>query len=153
MRLWRICREPHAANTLSGRDGLVTGGRWHPKGRRIVYTSGTLSLAALEILVHTDEDLLPFDLVHVEIQVPDTVKMEQIAARNLPSNWRNTPAPPTLQRLGADWIDRRVSAVLIVPSAVVPQEHNYLLNPEHADAMQFRIMGIDRFLLDPRLRR
>jgi RES domain-containing protein len=119
----------------------------------MVYTSGSLSLAALETLVHADEDLLPSDLVYVEIDVPDNVKMERIAARSLPSDWRRMPAPPSLQAIGADWIDRRVSAVLVVPSAVVPQENNYLLNPEHADAARFRVVGVERFLFDPRPRR
>jgi RES domain-containing protein len=97
--------------------------------------------------------LLPSDLVHVEIQVPDDTEMERIDARKLPSDWRVTPAPPSLQRIGADWIDRHASAVLVVPSAIVPQEDNYLLNPEHPAASQFRIVAMDRFVLDPRLGR
>jgi RES domain-containing protein len=120
-------------------------------GRRVVYTSGTLSLAALEILVHTDEDLVPSDLVHIEIEVPDDLETERIDPPTLPRNWRAYPAPSSLQKLGANWIERGHTAVLRVPSAVIPQESNYLLNPEHPDATRFRVVTTQGFVLDPRL--
>ena len=151
MQLWRICRQTHAADPLSGRGGLFVSGRWHPKGRRVVYTSGTLSLAALEILVHTDDDLIPSDLVQIEIDVPHDLNTERIDVDSLPPNWRTYPAPPFLQKLGADWLERRDSAILRVPSAVVPQESNFLLNPAHPDAARFRVVTTEGFVWDPRL--
>ncbi len=151
MRLWRICRQNHAADPLSGRGGLFASGRWHPKGRRVVYTSSTLSLAALEILVHTDKDLVPADLVQIEIELPSDVTKETIDADALPRNWRRYPAPATLQRLGADWLDRGDTAVLQVPSAVIPHENNHLLNPLHPLAERIRVVTKRRFDFDPRL--
>lgn len=151
MHLWRICREEHAADPLSGRGGLFASGRWHPKGRRVVYTSGSLSLAALEILVHADNDLIPSDLVRIEIEVPDELRTERVDTDSLPPHWRTYPAPSFLQKLGADWLERRDSAILRVPSAVVPQESNFLLNPDHRDAARFGVVTTGGFVLDPRL--
>jgi len=145
VKLWRICRKQHASDPLSGRGGLLASGRWHPKGRRIVYTSSTLSLAALEILVHTDRDLLSGDLVQVEIDLPNDVEREVIEPNALPRNWRRYPAPAPLQRLGADWLDRGHTAVLEVPSAVILQENNYLLNPLHPHAHRIRVLTKRRF--------
>ena len=151
VRLWRICRRTHASDSSSGRGGLFASGRWHPKGRRVVYTSSTLSLAALEILVHTDKDLVPGDLVQVEIEVPSEVEEEAIAPNALPRNWRRYPAPAALQRLGAGWLDRGDTAVLEVPSAVIPHENNYLVNPLHPHAARIRVLTKRRFDFDSRL--
>ncbi len=154
MRVWRICRRAHAADPLGGRGGLHASGRWHPRGIRIVYASSTLSLAALELLVHVDRDLLPSDLVQIEFDLPDDLPMERIEGGSLPSNWRRYPAPAALQRIGAGWIEAGKTAVLRVPSAVIPDEDNFLLNPAHP-AINKRITPIGRraFVLDPRLRR
>ena len=151
VRLWRICRKKDASDPLSGRGGLFASGRWHPKGRRVVYTSSTLSLAALEILVHTDKDLVPGDLVQVEIELPSDVKKETIEPDALPRNWRRYPAPATLQRMGADWLDRGDTAVLQVPSSVIPHENNHLLNPLHPLAARIRVLTTHRFDFDSRL--
>ncbi len=151
MRVWRISRVQHAREALSGRGGLVAAGRWHARGTRIVYTSATLSLSALEVLVQADKDLLPNDLVQVEIEVPDDLIRERIQPRNLPRSWRAYPAPGRLRVLGAQWIDRNESAILEVPSAVIPQESNFLLNPAHQDARFIQVVAVEKFVFDPRL--
>ena len=151
MRVWRICRRERAGDPLGGRGGLHASGRWHERGARIVYTSATLSLAALEMLVHADRDLLPADLVQIEIEVPVDLQIERIEIRDLPSTWRHYPGPQALRRLGMGWIDRRRTAVLRVPSAVIPAEHNYLLNPLHDAMRRIRVAGRRRFVLDLRL--
>ena len=153
MRVWRICRRARAADPLGGRGGLHFSGRWHPQGIRIVYTSATLSLAALELLVQVDRDLLPSDLVQFEIDLPDDLPMERIEAGRLPSNWRRYPAPAALQRIGAGFIERGRTAVLRVPSAVIPKEDNYLLNPAHPAIERTKVIGRRAFTLDPRLGR
>jgi RES domain-containing protein len=151
MRVFRISRAQHAREALSGRGGLLAAGRWHARGTRIVYTSATLSLAALEVLVHADKDLLPGDLVHVEIEVPDDLVLERIQPRNLPRSWRAYPAPGRLRVLGAQWIERNKSAVLQVPSAVIPQESNFLLNPARQEARFISVVAVEKFVFDPRL--
>ena len=151
MRVWRICRKRYAADPLNGRGGVVAGGRWHPKGTRIVYTSATLSLATLEVLVNADRDLIPRDLVRIEIHVPDDLAIERLGQRALPSEWRTWPAPPELQRIGAKWISRAATAVLRVPSAVIPEESNYLVNPVHRDSAKLKVVGKRPFELDARL--
>lgn len=76
MRVWRISRQPHAAASLTGSGGLYVSGRWHHRGRPVVYTSATPSLAALEVLVHVDPALAPADLRLIEIDVPDGIDIE-----------------------------------------------------------------------------
>ncbi len=153
MRVWRICRRAHAADPLGGRGGLHFSGRWHTQGIRIVYTSATLSLAALELLVQVDRDLLWANLVQIEIDLPDHLRVERIEARTLPSHWRRHPAPAALQRIGASWIERGKTAILRVPSAVIPDEDNYLLNPAHPAIERITVAGRRAFILDPRLGR
>lgn len=151
MRGWRICRKPFAEDPLNGRGGLFTSGRWHTRGRRIVYTSGSLALAALEVLVHVERDTLPADLVQIEIDVPDELKRTRIEVEVLPRNWRSYPAPTSLQRLGDEWLVAGSTPVLQVPSAAIPEEYNLLLNPEHADARKFHVMSTRDFAYDSRL--
>ncbi len=151
MRLWRITSKAHAAAPLDGRGGLVVSGRWHPRGIRIVYASGTLSLAALETLVHVDPDLAPRDLVQVRLEVPDGLVVESVGVEALPRGWRRHPAPVALQRRGLVWIEAARSAVLRVPSAVIPEEPNYLINPVHPDAGRIAVSEVRDFALDPRL--
>ncbi len=151
MRLWRICRRKYANDPLSGRGGLLTGGRWHPGGTRVVYTSATLSLAALEYLVHTDKDLMPDDLVSVEINVPEDLQITDIDSKKLPPNWRDYPAPEALQQLGGEWVAQGTTALLRVPSAVIPDEDNYLVNPQQSESSRIRVTRKSRFTLDLRL--
>ena len=152
MRVWRVCREAYAADALTGRGGLFTSGRWHTRGRLVVYTSGSLALAALEVLVHTDKTTLPADLVRVGIDVPDDLVVSSLDVGALLVDWRAYPAPPELQRLGDEWLSDSRSAVLAVPSSVVPEEHNFLVNPAHADARRITVASTAPFDLDSRLR-
>lgn len=151
MRVWRLCREAYAEDPLGGRGGLFVSGRWHSRGRRVVYTAGSLALAALELLVHVDADLLPSDLVRLEIDVPDDLGVSRIGVDELPKSWRAYPAPAALRKCGDRWLREASTPVLEVPSAVVPEESNWVLNPEHADARRIRVASIRAFTLDPRL--
>ncbi len=151
MRLWRICSRRHLAFDDEG--ARLSGGRWSRRGTRVVYTSSTLSLAALETLVHTDTDLLPQDLVAIGAEVPDDVGLEAVDEASLPPNWREYPAPEALQELGTNWVGGQRTLVLSVPSAVLPQERNYLLNPHHPDFERVHISSPEPFRFDPRVRR
>lgn len=104
-------------------------GRWHSRGRLIVYASESLSLSALEVLVHTEPDVVPPDLMSVEINISDEIRVSTMHIRTLPTRWRRYPAPRQLQVLGDRWLDAQKTAVLQVPSVVIPGERNYLINP------------------------
>jgi len=133
MRIWRLVATPFAANAFSGDGARIAGGRWNPKGVPVVYAASSLALATLELLVHVADDLMPADWVVYAIELPDNLAIEALAIDQLPPNWREYPAPEALQNLGADWHGQRRSAVLAVPSAIVPVEFNYLINPDHPD--------------------
>jgi RES domain-containing protein len=148
LKVWRICKRAHAA--FDGEGARKAGGRWNLRGVAVVYASETLSLAALELLVHADPALLPEDLVAIEAEVPEALRMRRIEADKLPRGWRRHPAPETLARIGADWAKSLETAVLSVPSALVPREANFLLNPAHADFRKIRIGKPEAFDLDPR---
>lgn len=105
------------------------GGRWNPPGIPVVYTFESLVLAVLEILVHTDSDLLPTNLVILSANIPDTLSLQSLSPETLPNNWGDFPAPPALQVIGANRVCTNQAVALHVPSAIVGQEYDVLLNP------------------------
>lgn len=117
----------------------------------LVYTSATLSLAVLELLVHTDPEDLPADLMAVPASLPVKVRRQEVTPSDLPRTWRQYPAPLATQTLGTDWANARKSTVLVVPSAIVPQERNYVLNPAHPDFRRLEVGKAEPFTLDTRL--
>lgn len=151
MRVWRICARRHAFHPLDGKGARRFGGRWNPPGVPVVYTAGSLALAILELLVQVDVELLPGDLVTLGVDVPDAVRVRRVRVSQLPGGWDRHPAPDATQAIGAAWVRAAETAVLAVPSAVVPQETNYLLNPAHPDARSFRAARPERLRLDSRL--
>jgi RES domain-containing protein len=153
MRVWRLVTGLFIKDAFTGEGARIAGGRWNPKGVPVVYTASSLSLAALELLVHTDADLLPDDLQYFAVDIPDDIAISTVAIDSLPSNWRAYPAPEALQNIGAEWIAKGRSAVLSVSSAVIPEENNYLLNPLHADFSRIRWEKPKPFYFDTRLRR
>lgn len=151
MRIWRICRKAFARKPLEGRGGLVVAGRWHTPRRLVSYASESLALASLEVLVHCDVDLLPGDLVAVEIELPAKVRVHEVKASELPRSWRAHPGPRRLQEIGNRWLDEGRSTVLRVPSALVPTESNYLINPVHPTFRELRVVRRFSFSFDERL--
>jgi RES domain-containing protein len=118
----------------------------------MVYTSGTLSLAALEYLVHVDKEDAPEDLCALSADIPDDVRLRIVGLSELPSDWRAYPAPEKLADLGWDWLQSLETAVLVVPSAVIPEEKNYLINPMHREASRITTVQKAPFSFDPRVR-
>ena len=119
-----------------------------------VYTAAHLSLAVLEVLVHVPaEEDLPTDLEAISADVPDELGVEHITVDELPPDWRRTPAPPVLAERGTAWLTTASTVVLAVPSAVIPAEVNYILNPAHPDFRRIVVHRAERFALDPRLAR
>ncbi len=151
LTVWRICKRPHAR--FDGEGARLYGGRWNHPGIPLVYTSSSLSLAALELFVHVDMDLLPEDLVSVRAEIPAEIGVSALEERELPEDWRELPPPEVLQGLGAAWVERGETAALSVPSAVIPEERNYLLNPAHPRYGEIEVGPPRAFSFDPRLRR
>lgn len=151
MIVWRICKKRHRATAFSGVCAEKHGGRWNRKRERIVYTSSSLSLAALELFVHVDIKMIPSDLIWVRASVPHTVSIETLTAKALPAHWRRYPAPARLQAIGSKWLREMRSFVLVVPSAVNPEEQNILLNPLHPDAESLSRVQSKPFQFDPRM--
>src|SRR5690606_18625919 len=120
MRIWRICRKSFSRAPLDGKGGLLVAGRWHTPRRLVTYASESLALASLEGVVHRAVELLPSNLMAVDVVVPSKVKVIEVRECDLPRNWRKHPAPRRLQEVGNDWLDRGRTAVLRVPSALVP---------------------------------
>jgi RES domain-containing protein len=149
VRVWRVCSRRHAA--FDGEGARRHGGRWNHAGAAIVYTSGSLALAALECLVNLEVDLVPEDLAAIPADIPDGFPIRTVSSRDLPRTWRRYPAPEALQDLGAAWAAAGAAAVLAVPSAIVPQERNYLLNPRHPDFRRIRVGKSETFAFDSRL--
>ncbi len=108
-------------------------------------------MAALEVLLHVDKAALPLDLLQLEINLPDSLRIMRIEVDELPPNWKSHPALPTLQQRGDDWLKQGSTSVLQVPSAVIPDEFNFLLNPQHDDARSIQVMSSRAFAYDPRL--
>ncbi len=117
----------------------------------VIYTATSLSLAALEILVHFDHDLIPGSFVAFAVEIPTTVRLQRLRVRQLPPQWRVVPAPDETKDLGTKWFKSRKTVGLVVPSALVPQEQNLLLDPTHPDFSKVRIGAPEPFAFDPRL--
>jgi RES domain-containing protein len=147
MRLWRISN--HAS--LSGEGGLYASGRWHNRGRRVVYLADHPASALLEVMVHLEIDAedLPSHYQVLGIDVPDDLAITALAERELPSDWREQVA--VTRTLGDDWLRGVSAALLRVPSALVPDATNYLLNPAHSGAARIMIASATHSSFDKRL--
>lgn len=143
MKVWRLARRRFAA--LDGAGARLYGGRWNRRGQSVVYTSENLSLALLEVIVHLELALedFPADYVKIAIEVPDAMERERVAA--LPKG------EARMRIIGAGWYESNKTAVLMVPSVIVPEEHNLLLNPGHPQFELIRALPAKPFRFDPRL--
>lgn len=144
---WRIVKTRHASTAFSGEGASVSGGRWNSQGVRMVYTSGFKSLAVLETLVHLNP------LIHLDYTIFrigfDEELIEKLAEP--PEEWRDMPAPRSVREVGDQWVRESRSAVLEVPSTILPSESNFLFNPAHPDFRKVTIGSPEPFLFDPRL--
>ncbi|MBB5421707.1 RES domain-containing protein [Paraburkholderia atlantica] len=150
LTVWRVVTERYADTAFSGEGARLYGGRWNPKGVAMVYTAHTQSLALLEMLVQ--DSPLRAHYVMIPARFPERI-VERIDPATLAADWRDISARGELQQIGATWSQARASAVLAVPSAVVPAEFNYLFNPHHTDFAHVEIGAREEWLTDPRLLR
>jgi RES domain-containing protein len=105
----------------------------------------------LELFVHVDIDTAPGDLVAIQVDIPDTLTIETIKIESLPRDWRRYPGVEALKDIGTAWAEKASTAILAVPSAVIPEERNYLLNPAHRDFKRIRLRKPVAFRFDARM--
>jgi len=152
MRLYRFCRK-RQANDLSGTGAKLVGGRWNSPGVAMLYTSENRALALAEYWVHVHPSNLPTDVCVVEIEVPDTARIMSIPLSSLPENWRVEPPLTSLRQAGDQWVLNKQSLILEAPSAVMPLESNYILNPAHQDMARVSIISTTDYVWDRRMKR
>jgi len=150
--VYRIVEAASADQAFTGEDALDNGGRWSEPGHAVVYTSGSLALAALEALVHRKDDrddssATRFVCVHARI--PQRVSL--ISGQRLPREWNARPPKDASRLFGSRWLHAKRHAVLAVPSVVLPSEHNFLLDPTHPDFVAIEVGRPVPFRFDPRL--
>src|SRR5438093_7529983 len=129
--LWRVVKRRHASTAFDGRAARRFGGRWNSPGRRAVYASATKSLAVLEVVVHVDVGRPLPRLVAFTFDVDDEL-VDRLPVGRLPRHWRTARGLETTQRIGDEWLASGGGLALAVPSAIVPEESNYLIDPAHA---------------------
>lgn len=150
-QVYRVLRKAYARSPLDGEGAYRYGGRWSSPGTRLAYTSEHQSLAMLEYFVHLDAADAPPDLVLITAEVPANLPAQRVAADDLPSHWRRSPAPNELARIGDEFVARAERCVLIVPSALAPTENNWLLNPQHPDFRKVVVSRLESLTYDPRM--
>jgi RES domain-containing protein len=153
---WRIGIDTpdYTADDTVGIGAKKTGGRWNRKGTALLYTSSTQALACLETVVHLSSGDLPLNRYLVRIDIPDNVwiKRETLSADTLHVGWDALPAGKISLDLGDRWVNSGSSCILEVPSAIVPDEQNVLINPAHPDAVHIEATKIRKWQYDARIK-
>jgi RES domain-containing protein len=151
MELFRITQETYASD-LSGNGARLFGGRWNSEGLFAVYTSSTRSLALLETLAHTPAKMLQKKTyMLVTLFLPDTIKPEDIERDKLVAGWDAPDTRPLTKRLGDKFLRSKTGLLITVPSVLMPEENNYLLNPLHNDMKKIKIVNKRRIHFDTRV--
>ena len=150
--LWRIAVEApaYAAGDMSGAGAKASGGRWNSPGTAMIYTSVNIALAALETLSHIRTAALPFNRYLVRIDVPASVWALREPLDPLPGGWDAIPSGLAGRKAGDAWIAAARSPMLVVPSVIVPEEHNVLINPMHPETKKISATTAKRWHCDPR---
>lgn len=161
--VWRIATrgKPSATTSipswcetdLDGQSASINGGRWNPVGVPVVYAASSVSLACLETVVHLGASTFPITRYWVEISIPDDVweKMLRPTINDLPLGWNSLPTEGAAALYGDAWVKSSASALLQVPSVIVPMECNFLINPSHPDAARITAESKGVFSYDQRL--
>lgn len=150
MRAFRIVKRRHALTAFLGDGARAYGGRWNHPGVPMVYAAQTRALAALESLAHFDGEERKVAFLAFEIEIPERAAI-QVRESSLPRDWRAEEPAPSTQGLGSEWQASGRSAVLVVPSVIVPQEFCVLINPEHPDTDKILVNYPEPFQFDRRL--
>jgi RES domain-containing protein len=139
-RGWRIIKRKFVDHAFDGEGSRLYGSRWTSPGHRVVFAAETLSLAVLEVLVHLQSAVPLADYVTFTVECSERL-VEDLGPAALPVNWRDHPAPPAVRHLGDAWLRRGSSGLFRVPSAIIPHEHNFVIDPAHRHFAQLVIEG------------
>ena len=148
MLVYRIAINKYAQSlTASGRAA-----RWNPNEVDMIYTAASRSLACLENVVHRTQLGLNALFSVMTIEVPDHLAIDKVILSNLPVDWKTLESYPITQAIGAQWIRSKSSPILEVPSAIIAGEVNYLINPKHADFGLVKLISVEPFVFDTRIK-
>lgn len=150
MIIYRITRSKYAGD-LSGKGAEIYGGRWNNPGKPVLYTSATMSLAFLEVLVHLPYGMTPEDLVLISLSIsldPSNI----YSPLELPDNWKQIPPASQTKEIGEQWLNEKKFPAMRVPSVILPVEHNILLNPLHPGYKNLEIINREPLFIDSRLK-
>jgi RES domain-containing protein len=139
------------SNDLIGTGAKLFGGRWNNMGTACLYTAESRALALLEYTVNVNISDIPKTLSFTVIEIPDTNILE-LEIQDLPPNWKDFPAPSSTKLFGTNLLTTANKPIIKIPSTIVQQEYNYILNPEHSDSQFFKIVNIEDFIYDTRIK-
>jgi len=145
--IWRLVKEKHIDDAFSGLSAKYYGGRWNSRGESIVYASSSLSLASLELMIHTYKEKLA-KFVAIEARFPARLPIHSIDITSLPERWEDNFAET--KKIGDEWLDSKKACILSVPSVVLPRERNFLINPKHPDFDKIVVVSKEYVNLDER---
>lgn len=150
MKVFRLCRSKFASD-LSGKGAEIAGGRWNSKGTAMLYTSQSVALCTVEIAVHTPLGNIPTDYTLVTLEIPDDLPLEELTSGDLPVDWKALPHSHSTQLIGDGFVSAGKNAILKVPSAVIPGEYNFLVNPSHPESNRIQVITTEPYEFDSRL--
>lgn len=150
MVVYRIGKSKYAKD-LTGEGARLNGGRWNHKFTTCIYTSESRALALLEYTVNVNIDDIPRALSITTFEIPGIGVLE-LKEADLPGNWKEVPAPSSTKDFGSSLLKTAAYPIIKIPSCVIPNEFNYLLNPVHVDSKDFKILDISDFVFDVRLK-
>lgn len=150
MEFYRLAHASYS--DLSGQGGMYGSGRWHNQGAPILYTASSRALAALERFIHEDAARLP-KLKMMTLWVPDNISISRYADQELPKGWDRIPDSEVSRNFGSNWLHQGKTAALQVPSAIIADGYNLLINPMHPEALGLKVIHTADFYYDPRLQR
>lgn len=151
--VWRIATDApgYTADDLTGAGAKLSGGRWNRPGSAMLYGATHISLAVLETFIHLNAGGLPLNRYLVELSIPDAVWQRARQLRTPPVGWDAIPTGKVSLDTGGDWLKANSTALLILPSVIVSEEFNVLINPCHPDMGQVTARKVRKWLYDPRL--
>jgi len=154
--VWRIASDTptYTADDMQGEGARITGGRWNKPGSAVVYSAGGIALACLESVVHLELGTLPLNRYLVQVDIPASIWQRRTvfsAAKHV--GWDASPAGKVSLDAGEKWLAQKKTALMLVPSVIVPEEMNILINPAHQDTRKLNVKKLRKWTFDGRLTR
>lgn len=150
MKTYRLTKAQYQ-DDLTGKGAELSGGRWNSKGTPIIYMASSIALSTAEIVVHVPLGIIPKNYVCTTFEVPNEMEILNLSPEALPNDWRSIPHSNSTQIIGDQFIKNAEGLILKVPSAVVPGDFNYLINPFHPDVIKLEILQKTPYNFDDRL--